>query len=194
MGGDDIPVLDVHQSLGVGISQITLMGWAEMQLGLIEGILHLVRKYTRRKTRDEFLDPEQVGMVQDVVVDEQIVSKEVQLGPGQPHTTNASGAPLRAYPVFEMLEETTDDSGEVDDVCRFVFFKNLARLCRVSVGVKRQMRGALQVERRLFFTSDRHPPSEGRSMSRQASSRTSSPPLMIRQRVGWLVQRDLSLQ
>jgi hypothetical protein len=128
------------------------MRWAEMQLGLIEGILHLVRKYTRRKTGYKFLNPKQVGMVQDVVVDEQVISKEVQLGPTtncQPHT---QWSQMHAHPVFEMLEETTDDSGEVDNVCRFVFFKNLACLRRVSVGVKRQVR-ALSGRETLYLRS-----------------------------------------
>jgi hypothetical protein len=41
------------------------------------------------------------------------------------------------HPVLEMLEETADDGGEVDDMSRFVFFKDLPRLSSVSVGVER---------------------------------------------------------
>jgi hypothetical protein len=49
---------------------IALVGWAEVQLGLVEGILYLIGKHTRRETRHEPLDTEQVGVMQSIVVDE----------------------------------------------------------------------------------------------------------------------------
>ena len=149
-----------------------------MQLGLIEGIFHLVRKYTRRKTRYKFLDPKQVGMVQDVVVDEQVVSKEVQLGPTtncQPHTHSGANCALTLY--LRCLKRPPTIAARWI-TCVGLYFSKILRACAASLLASSVRCGRSQVGRR--FTSDPHPPSEGRSMSHQASSHTSSPPQMIR--------------
>ena len=52
---------------------------AEVDLGLVEGVLDLVRVDTRREARNDLFALELVRGVQDVVVDEDVVPEEVEL-------------------------------------------------------------------------------------------------------------------
>lgn len=76
VGGGRLLVHDVDQSFPIGVSEITLMGRSEVDLGLVQRVLDFVREHAGRQTRDELLDMRLVGDLEHVVVDEQVLSEE----------------------------------------------------------------------------------------------------------------------
>ena len=60
------------------VTEVGLMREAEVDLGLVQGVLDLVRVDTRGEARDDLFALELVRGVQDVVVDEDVVSKEIK--------------------------------------------------------------------------------------------------------------------
>ena len=74
-----ILVSNIDHTLGVRIAEVALVRQAEVDLGLIEGVRNLVGEDTRRETRDDLLDAGLVCDVQDVVVDEHVVTEEGEL-------------------------------------------------------------------------------------------------------------------
>ena len=75
----DAPVLDVDEALRVRVAEVGLVREAEVDLGLVERVLDLVRVHARRQARDHLLHLELVRGVQHVVVDEDVVAQEVEL-------------------------------------------------------------------------------------------------------------------
>ena len=72
-------VLYVDQPLRMCIPEVTLVGEAEVDLGLVERIGDLVGEDTRRETGDDLLDPSVVCRMKDVIVDEDVVPEEREL-------------------------------------------------------------------------------------------------------------------
>jgi len=50
-----------------------------VQFTLIQRIFDLIREYASREAGDKLFHPKSVRMVEDVVVDEQVISEKVQL-------------------------------------------------------------------------------------------------------------------
>lgn len=50
-----------------------------MDLGLVQGVIDLVRVDACRQTGNDLLHPELVRVVEDVVVDEDVLAEEVEL-------------------------------------------------------------------------------------------------------------------
>ena len=72
-------VLDVHESLSVGVSEVGLMRGSEVDLCLVEGVLYLVGEDAGGEAGYELADLVLVGGLEHVVVDEQVVPQEGQL-------------------------------------------------------------------------------------------------------------------
>lgn len=72
-------VLHINHTLRVGIAKVTLVRRADVNLGLIKGVLHLVGEHACRETRHHLLHVVLVGCMQNVIVDEDVVSQERQL-------------------------------------------------------------------------------------------------------------------
>ena len=71
-----ILVSNIDHTLGVRIAEVGLVRETQVNLGLVEWVLDLVRVYTSRQARDQFLDALLVRRVHHVVVDERVVAKE----------------------------------------------------------------------------------------------------------------------
>jgi len=56
------------------------MWWSKVDFVLCEWVFDFVREHTSRKTRYDFLDPFDVSSMEDIVVDEHIVTEESHLG------------------------------------------------------------------------------------------------------------------
>ena len=91
----DAPVLDVDEALRVCVPEVALVREAEVDLGLVERILDLVRVHARREARDDLLALELVRRVQHVVVDQDVVAEEVELGGRD--WTGSTGGPGTTY-------------------------------------------------------------------------------------------------
>ena len=61
------------------IAEVALVRQAEVDLGLIEGVRNLVGEDTRRETRDDLLRATFVRALENVVVDQEVISQECQL-------------------------------------------------------------------------------------------------------------------
>ena len=82
MEGEEVrdgPVLNVHEPLCVRVTEVTVVRQAQVDLGLVQGVLDLVGVDASGETGDDLLDLELVRGVQDVVVDEDVVPEEVEL-------------------------------------------------------------------------------------------------------------------
>jgi len=73
-------VLDIYHPLRMCISKVTRMWWSKVNFFLCEWVFDLVWEHTSRKTRYDFLDPFDVSSMEDIVVDEHIVTEESHLG------------------------------------------------------------------------------------------------------------------
>jgi hypothetical protein len=71
-----IPVSDVDHPFSVGVSEVALVGWSEMDLGLVKRIRDAIWENTRRQTRDHFGYSELVCIMEYVVINEHVVSQE----------------------------------------------------------------------------------------------------------------------
>ena len=76
----DAPVLDVDEALRVRVAEVGLVREAEVELGLVERVLDLVGVDARREAGDDLFALELVRCVQHVVVDQDVVAEEVELG------------------------------------------------------------------------------------------------------------------
>lgn len=72
-------VLNIDESLAVGVSEVALMGRSQMDLGLVERVVDLVGEDAGRETRDELDDLVLMRGLENVVVDEEVVAKEGRL-------------------------------------------------------------------------------------------------------------------
>jgi len=61
-------ICNVHHALCVGIAEIALVREAQVDFGLIEGVLDSVRVHAGRETRYQFLYAGFIGGVDDIVV------------------------------------------------------------------------------------------------------------------------------
>lgn len=60
----------------MGITEVTLMRQTEVNLGLVQGVCDLVREDACRQARHDLLGLLEVGSVEDVIVDNEIVTEE----------------------------------------------------------------------------------------------------------------------
>ena len=74
------PIHHVDHSLGVAVPKVGVVRRAVVYHGLIDRIGRFVRKNACGETRDNFLDSSLVAGVKDVVVDEHVLAKKVQVG------------------------------------------------------------------------------------------------------------------
>lgn len=72
-------ILHIHHPLRVCITKVTLVRRPGVDLIFVQGVLDLVGEDASRKTGDELRCVVGVGGVQDVVVDEDVVSEEGEL-------------------------------------------------------------------------------------------------------------------
>jgi len=73
-------ISDVDHPFSVRVSKVALVGWPEMDLGLVKRIRDGIWVNTRRQTRDHFGYSELVCRMEYVVIDEHVVSQERMLG------------------------------------------------------------------------------------------------------------------
>lgn len=71
-----VPVSNVDHPFSIGVSEVALVRWPEMNLGLVERIRDALWENTRRQTRDHFGDSELVCIMEYVVINEHVVSQE----------------------------------------------------------------------------------------------------------------------
>jgi hypothetical protein len=64
------------------------MWWSEMNFLFCEWILDLIREHTRGETRYKFLCPFDVRSVEDVVIDQHVVTEESHLHRVRPNTAH----------------------------------------------------------------------------------------------------------
>ena len=76
---NDLLIVNVDHPLGMSVSEVTLVREAEVDLGLIQWVGDLVGKDTCREARDDLLDASFMRRVQDIVVDEDVVTEEGKL-------------------------------------------------------------------------------------------------------------------
>lgn len=73
------PVLDINKALCVRISEVTVVRWTkvDLRLGKREDARHVlfVCKDTRRQTRDDLFTLVLMGKVQNMVVDQNVVTQ-----------------------------------------------------------------------------------------------------------------------
>jgi hypothetical protein len=69
----------INEPLGVGISLVTGVRWSVMQHGLVDGIGGLIGEYAGAEETDEFLDLVDAAAFHDIVVDENVLAKELHL-------------------------------------------------------------------------------------------------------------------
>ena len=74
-----LPVSDVDHPLSVGVSEVALVGWSEMDFGLVQRIRDAIWENARRQTRDHFGHSELVCVMEYVVINEHVVSQERML-------------------------------------------------------------------------------------------------------------------
>ena len=72
-------VSDVDHTLGVRVAKVALVRQSEVDLTFIQRVGDLVREDTCRETGYDFLHLHQMCGVENVVIDECVVSKECQL-------------------------------------------------------------------------------------------------------------------
>jgi hypothetical protein len=71
-----IPIGNVDHPFSVGVSEVALVGWSEMNLGLVKRIRDAIWENTRRQTRNHFGYSELVCIMEYIVIDEHVVSQE----------------------------------------------------------------------------------------------------------------------
>jgi len=72
-------VLHIYHSLRVGIAEVAFMRRARVDLGLIQWISHFIREHASGEARDELRGVREVGCVQNVIVDQDVIAEERQL-------------------------------------------------------------------------------------------------------------------
>ncbi len=76
----DIPVSDIDHPFRIGVSEIAVVGWSQMDLGLVKRIRDVIWEDTCRQTRDHFGYSKFVRIMEYVVINEHVVSQERVLG------------------------------------------------------------------------------------------------------------------
>jgi len=72
-------VHDIDHALGVRVTVVGVVRRTLMNHGLVNGVRGLVRENAGRQARNDLLDTKLLGVVQDVVVDEQVVAEVVEI-------------------------------------------------------------------------------------------------------------------
>ena len=90
------PVLDVDEPLCVRVAEVAFVREPEVDLGLVERVLDFVRVHTGREAGDDLLHLELVRGVEDVIVDEDVVAQEVELGRFVRKTRRAAAGDMRS--------------------------------------------------------------------------------------------------
>jgi len=86
------------------ISKVTRVWWPKVDFLLCEWILDLVWEYTCRKTRYNFFCPFDMSGVEDIVIDQHIITKESHLQ----KVRSSTAQDLGSYLPLSVREETTD--------------------------------------------------------------------------------------
>lgn len=112
----------------MSIPEITLMWGASVNFIFVQGVLDLVREDTSREARDDLLNLVLVGGMKDIVIDQDVVAEEGQLGIvkfGQAIVRSRIGATL--YFIFLKSPPTTMISNQIPALCKQVHVPRAAR-------------------------------------------------------------------
>jgi len=98
-------VLDIDHTLSVGIAKVGLVRRTVVDHGLIDRVGGLVGEDAGGKAGNNLLDTKDLRSLKDVVINKQIITKEIEL-------------------VFHVLEKTTDKGSQMNDMGGLVLFKD----------------------------------------------------------------------